>query len=56
MGEGGRARGIEEAVVGTAMEAGRDWGRPEVGDAPDMWGPPVGERERGEKRSWAMGK
>jgi hypothetical protein len=32
-----------------------DWGPPEVEDAPDRWGPPVGERERGEKRSWVAG-
>jgi hypothetical protein len=30
-------------------------GRQEVEDTPDRWVPPVGERERGEKRRWADG-
>jgi hypothetical protein len=30
-------------------------GAPEVGDDPDRWAPPVGERERDERVRWAGG-
>jgi hypothetical protein len=47
-------RGFSSRWLGRSRGHGR-WGRPEVGDAPDMWVPPVGERVREKRERWAGG-
>jgi hypothetical protein len=48
----GRGRGGGEAAAGAAKGG---WGRHEVGEAPDMRAPPVGERVREGEVEWASG-
>jgi hypothetical protein len=46
----GRGAGGEGAGIGAGrVKSGRGDGAPEVGDDPDRWAPPVGEREREER-------
>jgi hypothetical protein len=50
--EGEEARDAGEAAPGCGRRRGRGeegGGRLEVGDEPDRWAPPVGEREREER-------
>jgi hypothetical protein len=47
------AQEVGEAARPAALQLWGRMGRPEVEDTPDRWVPPVGERERGEKRRWA---
>jgi hypothetical protein len=50
--EAGRRRG---RLGCGAAGPGKGRRRPEVEDSPDRWVPPVGEREREERKRWAGG-